>query len=216
MFVAVLRYRTGGTASRSRTHSPFTAVSVAPGNRIFLVISIRGSLHTSLRNFSNINKSSGGGVLVQTRDVKDTVLSLKEMIDKIHTKELRLDSPWLVGLNSKWAEFSEEEKLSAVAASYTFWHFDFRRSWRNYSRRIEVDYESATRQTTDVVGEICRFFGLPKSPDQIDEALSEVAGLDPEARRLNRGVSGRGKEILPDRVQEMIDEIDCLMGEVRA
>ena len=137
------------------------------------------------------------------------------MVDKIHLTKLRLDNPFLVGVNSKWSELSEEEKLAVVAASYTFWHFDFQRSWKNYSRRIEVDYESVTRQTADVVNEISKFFGIPKSSNQIDEALGEVAGIDPESRRLNRGISGRGKEILPHRVQEMIGEIDGLMGEVR-
>jgi hypothetical protein len=164
--------------------------------------------HTFLVNQASL----GGGVIVQKRDIKDTIASFKDHIDKDFKKNGKIKGPWFVSLQNLWPLLSEDERYHAIAMIYTFWHIDFANSWKGYERAITLDYTDVTQETSSVVSEICRYFHFEKSQEQIDTAIMTVNTQPSESKRFNIGQSGRGVELLPSSTQDYIEEVKRLLS----
>jgi len=154
----------------------------------------------------------GGGVIVQSRDLMDTIVSLKDHYEQDFVKKGVFGGPWFVTLNSVWPDLSGDEKFSLIAKFYVAWHFDFLRSWKQCSSRsFEVKYVDLINETKNVVMEICDCFSITKSEEEIEKAISMVEAYSKEKKRLNVGISGRGKAIIPVQVQRYIKEVESLL-----
>lgn len=153
---------------------------------------------------------NGGGAIVQSRDVGDTIISLKEHFDRESKPTGGNLGPWFTSLGDLWPTLSEDEKFLLVADIYAYWHFDFIRSWQRYPQRIDVLYEDLVASPVAVLVEICRYYGFQKSEAEIESAVALVDGYSSEKRRFNVGKTGRGKTMLPTSVQARIEELDAL------
>ena len=149
-------------------------------------------------------------MIVQTRSLKDTVVSLKDMFEKSFSQWSSLKAPWIVGLDDQWKFMCDAEKYLAITAAYAFWHLDFKKSWARYPKRVEVSYEDVTKDTLGTVSEICSFFRIEKSAEEIQQAIASVNASSGESTRLNIGRSGRGAELLSAEVQAYIENIESI------
>jgi hypothetical protein len=92
----------------------------------------------------------GGGVIVQSRNLKDTIVSLKDHIERDYSLKGKVRTPWFVSLGRIWPSLTEDEKYHAVSFFYAFWHIDFQNSWRDYERGIFINYDEVTQSTPNV------------------------------------------------------------------
>jgi hypothetical protein len=170
-----------------------------------------GHLHQRFTTFTHsyflqAAATSGGGVIVQTRGLLDTIVSLKEHIDRDRLDGRKESGPWFVTVDALWQRLSEEEKYALISRCYAYWHVDFLRSWQKFGHRVDVTYEDVTESPTATISEICRYFHIPKSDDQIHQALALVNTYSSGKKRLNVGRSGRGKELVPSALQDELTE----------
>ena len=102
---------------------------------------------------------AGGGVIVQSRDILDTVVSLKDHIDRAPQQ------PWVLlpsgETGASWTRLEDDEKYWAIALYYAPWHCQFVTSWENEVGRFEVTYERLTTEPAKVLQEICERFEMP-------------------------------------------------------
>jgi len=154
----------------------------------------------------------GGGVIVQTRDVKDTIVSLKDHLDAGIDRGDEGRMAWFAALESWWPGLSDDDKYRLVTYSYAPWHFDFVASWTACPRHIEVGYEQVVRKTPRVVQDICRFFCIKVEDGDIENSIDRVNEMGSEKKRFNIGKSGRGSELLPEDVKQHIAGLQALMG----
>lgn len=161
--------------------------------------------------FLKHQKDIGGGVIVQTRPLGDTLVSLKDMLEQNYQESGEVKGPWVVGLNSEWSQISESEKYFLVAGAYAFWHLSFIRSWADYPHKIWVTFDEITNETLPTVSRICDFFNISKSESDVTEAINQVNSIPKKVRRLNVGKSGRGEEYLPCEVRDYIKQLEDAM-----
>ena len=150
-------------------------------------------------------------LIVQTRDLADTIVSIKDDIDKSYSSGSSPSSQWIVSLPHYWPRFSETEKYLCIARHYAYWHVDFVSSWAKYSRGFHCTYDEVTTETSAVVAGICDFFKIAKSSEQIDMAIDHALGPRGDKIRFNKGVTGRGVKLLCPKAMETVREAEKLM-----
>lgn len=148
---------------------------------------------------------------MQTRPLGDTLVSLKDMLEQNYQESGSVKGPWVVGLNSEWAQISESEKYFLIAGAYSFWHLSFIRSWEDYPHKIWVTFDEITNDTLPTVARICEFFNISKSESDVTDAINQVNSIPKKVRRLNVGKSGRGEESLPSEVRDYIKQLEDAM-----
>lgn len=150
-------------------------------------------------------------MIVQTRPLGDTLVSLKDMFEQNYQESGSVKGPWVVGLNSEWAQISESEKYFLIAGAYAFWHLSFIRIWEDYPHKIWVTFDEIANDTLPTVARICEFFNIIKSESDVTEAINQVNSIPKKVRRLNVGKSGRGEESLPGEVRDYIKQLEDAM-----
>lgn len=141
--------------------------------------------------------------IVLTRNIFDIVPSIRDH--------------WLregvIGLGhyvpQSWFQLSEAQQYSYIIKMIVPWYFHFFVSWLDGSESIStlnVTYEELFSQKRDTIRKISAFYGFECSEHRIDEAINT---MNPKKTRFNKGVSGRGKELL---TREHIEEIVAMAG----
>ena len=162
-----------------------------------------GHLHTLYTDFfAKKFMNDRSFVLVQTRDLKDTLVS---MID--HDRNYGTPpGPFRVGNTTHWSNLNDEEKMAYVILNYVPFHADFLQSWGRCRKAFPVDFSDVVNSPLDVVNDICRFTKINRSVEQIAEAVDFVNSGDRSNYLFNKGVVGRGSAI-SDSNKKLIDNI---------
>ena len=162
-------------------------------------------------NFLKMQSKLGGGAVVQTRDLLDTIVSLKDHVDKSVAKTgIAGPLPWCASLKLVWSGLSDDERYELIAYSYAPWHIDFVNSWKNAPRVLHLSYNDAVTRTFEVVREISLFFGVNKTATEIERAIDFVSCHPKDTNRMNIGKSGRGRDLLPPSLQLWVGELETL------
>ncbi len=151
-------------------------------------------------------------VIVQTRPLNDTLVSIKDMLDDNYANYGEVKGPYIVGLNADWHAMDDVAKYISIAAAYAFWHISFVKSWSTYPNAMYVTYSDVTLNTVQTVKNISDFCSIPKSLDEIEMAINTVNSLPKKLRRLNVGKSGRGSKVLPNEVIDYIEKLEVICG----
>lgn len=141
---------------------------------------------------------------MQSRDILDTLVSLKEHIDR----EPR--QPWVLlpteGASENWARLGDEDKYWAIAIYYAPWHCQFVSSWNSEPNRHEVAFDRVTSEPVAVLREICNRFEMPGTTSGMARAVASVLG-DSRRANFNVGVAGRGASVLPPEIQTFVRNV---------
>ena len=143
---------------------------------------------------------------MQSRDILDTVVSLKDHIDRAPQQ------PWVLlpsgETGASWTRLEDEEKYWAIALYYAPWHCQFVTSWETEVGRFEVTYERLTTEPAKVLQEICERFEMPGTAQEAVRAVDLVAG-NTRRTNFNVGVGGRGAKLLPFELQQFVQEMEA-------
>jgi hypothetical protein len=99
-----------------------------------------------------------------------------------------------------WPRLSTEERLDLIVDHVVPWYLAFYASWAAVERsgRLEfmwMSYRELTGDKPAALTRIAQYYGLDTSPARILAAIAAAEG-DRNATRYNKGVAGRGKDML--------------------
>lgn len=150
--------------------------------------------YTNTSYLKNYFLSKNDIVILQTRDIYDTIISLKDHLSRDNKSKV---NPWFY--NNDWQDLSHEMKLDKIISFYLPWHVDFLNSWHNftYCKVIRVDYSNIENFTDEFAFEFLNSLNIFSSNILTPQKKS--------VGQFNIGKSGRGKEQL---TQEQIFKIE--------
>jgi hypothetical protein len=136
--------------------------------------------------------------IITVRDFADVVVSLRDMI------ELEQDREYFNALwphPKQFLKMDRERQIDALIDIQMPWFYSFYVSWHDACRyngfpATWLTYEQFSRDKPAAVGAILSRYGIRRSRAQIEQACTEARS---NRNRLNKGVSGRGREQLTDR-----------------
>jgi len=109
-------------------------------NKNFLI----SHVHSPLNNYLLKLFSSNHKIIIQYRDVIDTLLSLRDYMDLEAMNEIKeqklFSSPWIEISAKNWVKLSSKEKNNLIIHYYLPWHLKFLHSWSNERLGAEVIY----------------------------------------------------------------------------
>lgn len=172
-----------------------------------------GHMHTAFTDFFHMHflecPHTDTGVIVQTRDLRDTIVSIKDHVENAITREQKSSSPWFTVDEGEWKKLTNDERFLYITLAYSSWHLNFLRSWKRYPKRIEISYTDIIRDTNELVDDICKFFNISASKEEIDLAIINNSKKDSKIK-FNVGKNGRGIQLLPKDADDIISELETL------
>ena len=142
---------------------------------------------------THICKSGKIDTIVMTRNIYDTIVSLRDRLKK-HTDKYKSESSLVftqtLPIHSKMPDEQIERFLIKFAVP---WYFSFVASWQKSNiARIHIRYEDLVAQTQQTLGKAIGSLGIHPSADELKQAITNSKKLD---TRLNIGKIGRGAEL---------------------
>ena len=133
-------------------HTLFEKINSNLNNR-FLTINI----HSPHNNFLNKIFSKNHKIIIQYRNIFQTIESYVDFLDNLVVKNIDIKFPFFFIANNLWVKLSRYEKVQLFIDNYLPWHIHFIESWRNYSLNnqvILISYSEAIRQANEVTCKI--------------------------------------------------------------
>lgn len=126
--------------------------------------------------------------VVLIRNIFDIVISLKDHVRKeSHEASMAYIRP-------EMADWDDSRLEDFIVRMVIPWYFNFYLSWMDCPEKEVVTYEELTTNPADVLARIGDRFGLGFPVSQIDKAI-QYSNQNSGLTRLNKGVSGRGKDL---------------------
>lgn len=145
--------------------------------------------------------------IVLMRDVFDVLVSMRD-----HLIRERIDNLPSLYVLEDFSDYDESAQLDFVVAHMAPWLISFYVSWLAARSQSAIDalwlsYDEVTRDSPAALRRIMEFYGLDKEPDDIARALDRVKDRRKSEIRVNKGVSGRGRQLLADSQKARVREI---------
>ena len=162
---------------------------------------------------NNVMALSRAGIkpIVTTRNIFDTILSMKEHFDHItldpeHPEYMKGDFvPMPIGIpfyQDTYKALSPTHRMDYIIDIFAPWILHFQHGWERVRGEIfRCDYDDLMKNKADVVKHIIRFLG--EEPDE--EALA--VDFNHQDLRYNKATSGRGWKELSTVQKQRIDEM---------
>jgi hypothetical protein len=133
--------------------------------------------------------------VIVTRNLFDVIVSIRDY----------LCNEGVYGFPSLYATdhfltIPDEEQFDFLITFAAPWYFNFYASWYDAAHDGQIEtlwltYEELTADWVDGIERVLAFYGQQSSHDEVVAAVRRMQG-DPEKSRLNKGVAGRGMELL--------------------
>ncbi len=163
-----------------------------------------GHLHTMYSEFLEDHLlGSNHVVIVQTRSILDTLVSLYDFIPKGRIL------PFVKISSNEWGKLAKVERYDYLIQHYIPWHIDFLISWLAQDKHeiYIVDYAEITKNTNQGLKDILKFINLDLHDGKIAQVIKETLNLGNEKLNKNKGVVGRGLEELTTAQIEKIHQM---------
>jgi hypothetical protein len=133
--------------------------------------------------------------VIVTRNLFDVIVSIRDYL----CNEGVFGFPSLYATDH-FLTIPEEEQFDFLITFAAPWYFNFYASWYDAAHDGQIDtlwltYEELTADWVDGIERVLAFYGQQSSHDEVVAAVRRMQG-DPEKSRLNKGVAGRGMELL--------------------
>jgi len=179
--------------NRPQVNCSYSIKSQIPPFQTLLVSSHQ---HTLATNDFLAMLSNNHTVICQTRPILDTLVSLLEFCDAGHNV-----SPWSPVLHRYWDKLSFQEKIDEIIETYLPWHLQYLQTWLLASDNYDIKFIFFD----DVVGNTSKCFNEAFSRWDITIKNIDIPTLGPV--NFNKGISGRGKSVIPEKTIEHIVNI---------
>jgi hypothetical protein len=141
--------------------------------------------------------------VIVTRNLFDVIVSIRDYL----CREGVYGFPSLYATDH-FLTISEEEQFDFLITFAAPWYFNFYASWYDaaHDGRIEtmwLTYEELTADWADGIERVLAFYRQPVPRDAIVAAVRRMQG-DPQKSRLNKGVAGRGMDLLSAAQRERL------------
>ena len=146
--------------------------------------------------------------IVLVRNIFDCIVSMRD-----HLVRENLDWP-MAWVPREFLDYDDVKQYDFVIDFFSPWYFNFFSSWEAFSKQresIEVKwllYEEFIENGEESIMRVLKHSGLQQnySSEEIQLAMKSASGQGPEKSRLNKGITGRGMEILsPTQVNRIRD-----------
>jgi hypothetical protein len=139
--------------------------------------------------------------VVLVRNVYDVVVSIRHFL----LTEGCGKWPTFFTTDARFRRLDEAEQHEQIVELGLPWYFDFFVSWADAPlETLWLTYEEAVADWTATLRRIVGFYGLPVDDAAIEAALERTTARAPELR-LNKGIPGRGAELLAPALRERIE-----------
>ena len=148
-------------------------------------------------------------IIVTFRNLFDGIVSYDDMIMKGNWANPMLQAPNKIPLNYK--ELPINSRLDIISRNYGVWCVDFYLSWRRLknigAKFLFLDYESYISKNTGDKNLMCKILAdyLHLTESQKDNLINVItgdSGVSAEKSRFNKGLTGRGEEIIPKKIKD--------------
>lgn len=142
---------------------------------------------------------------IQTRNIFDIIVSVRD-----HLLRERLDNIPSLIVPDDYASLPEERQLDIVTTMFGPWLVSFYVSWRTAEEVhghevMWLRYEDCISDWKAAIIKVAAFHSLADSVVDVEKAL-EVSRLNPWSR-INKGVIGRGEELLNGRQKAVLRQM---------
>jgi len=139
-------------------------------------------------------------VICQTRSILDTLASFVDYYDKGDVL-----NPFSVNADGYWSSLSFNDKVDELIEYYLPWHVLYLQSWLRVSDQANVKL----LKFEDVIVDPWKSFDSVFSSYTNTDRMGDGGGL--EGIKFNKGVSGRGAEMLSQRdIDRVVDKVKRL------
>lgn len=159
----------------------------------------RGSLHLALQL-----RAWAIAPILTVRNIFDCIVSFDDMVQ---VKRRDLEHPWVPDapflLPRNYADLDAAARYELVGASLGPWLVNFAVSWRRSEaagavRPLRLHYDTDMLDPERLAGRLRAGLGLDAT--QSDRLLAYARRPDPARVRFNKGVAGRGRQLLPPSI----------------
>jgi hypothetical protein len=156
--------------------------------------------------------SAGIMTIVSYRNVCDSIISLDDMCMKDRLKSAEPEAQYFRdGLPKSYHRMDRDERLLLQAGKMAHWYINFYVSWKQCEamdliRPLWISYEDDFHGDRSLLaGRVAQFLAL--GPNEQARLKAEFeAEVEAGARRLNKGVVGRGQS-MPTQARELIESV---------
>ena len=144
-------------------------------------------------------------VIVQTRSLMDTIVSLRDQLDRTQW------TPFGVVNHLDWPHLTKDEKTERLITTYLPWHVQFHLGWEAAAAEKNVkwvNYSEVIADPARFTREVFDFHGVPVR-------TSEIAPTGAGNVNFNVGRAGRGNELLSPTQKARIHQVVGSLTRVR-
>jgi hypothetical protein len=145
----------------------------------------------------HLRYSEATGALIRKRGISPIVLSrnlfdvVTSIRDHLRNESVEMPMAWFAPEHAAMPD----DKLDEMIADHVMpWYVQFFFSWQHCPEALYARYEDVKNNPEAVVGRIASYAGVKTDMQTIQKAVASARAAAP---RLNKGVSGRGKQISP-------------------
>ena len=152
-------------------------------------------------NDGNIELLNGFRIkpLVLVRNLSDVVISIKD-----HLLKEKLDNLPSVYPSNRFREYEDEQQLDYIIDFIIPWYITYYVSWCHAEADKNIEflwlvYEAMINDWAGTVKQALEFNNIQHSQREIHDVLDNMRTKPNSSTRVNKGVSGRGKNILSEK-----------------
>ena len=136
---------------------------------------------------------------ILTRDIRDCLESLRD-----HLENESADIP-VLKVSNNFRDLPVERQLDMVIDFAGPWYVRFVASWSAAEiERLWVRYEDLVADAAGTIARVGQFHNLDLPPDKIDDAVNALGQRGNAQLRFNKGVEGRGRQLMTSEQQGRI------------
>lgn len=150
--------------------------------------------------------------VVLVRNIFDVLVSARDHL--VHENLHNLPG---IHVGADFLEFDHERQMDFVVDFIAPWHIGYFASWcqaeANGFRFQWMSYEESVVDWPRAVSRVLEFYGVPRTQEEITQAVEMLTKAPREKTRINQGVAGRGYTHLSaaqrDRVVQLTEYYNC-------
>ena len=134
-----------------------------------------------------------------TRSITDVIVSLKDHIHRdFESNQLSFMWPQM-HLNADFLTLPDDTQFDIIIDHFTPWYIDYLNSWMDaehmFGSLLWLTYEDIVNNLEDTLSQLADYYDYSFDLTQLDQVVDQSKS---DKTYFNKGVSGRGKELLSD------------------
>lgn len=156
-------------------------------------------------------------VLVNARNILDTLLSYTEMVEKMHKNGEPISDDFILQTHTNYSHMSEDERRWHIVNVAPIWYSRFYAYWIRYTEDCQrrgiqapvwTNFQELEKEPAQLLSKIAALVdpGYSYSQAEVQAALDQALSVK-DKLRFNKGVSGRGAKYFTTDEQDKIHKL---------